>query len=141
MKTYVDNHGKICIEKPEIFQVGMDYFKDPIFNNDLIYHFGCISRFEQLDKNFEGYNKNYFGSSVKIYLWKVPELLTLLSNLINNDDSRIIKEVPNIDDIVILKSHNYKFKVLDNTAKLFIKVQSLNNPDWFPIFSLTELTK
>lgn len=140
MKTYINNHQKIVSEKPEIFEVGRDYFNNPIYNNDLVYYFSeHYDNVHQLDKNFVGYSKNHFSNSVKIYTHQIPFLLTYLTRLVSKQTINLLNTVPKIGDIVVLKSHNSEFKVLDNTTKIFLKVQSLKNPDYKPVFTLNEL--
>ena len=140
MKTYKNKEGVYVSERPEIFEVGKDYFNNPIYNNDLVYYFSdYYDNVYKLKKDFDGYSKNHFTNTVKIYEHQIPQLLTFLCRLVSNQPFDISKNIPKVDDIVILKSHNYKFKVLDNTGKLFIRVQSLLNPDYITIFGLYEL--
>lgn len=140
MKTYIDKKGKACSFKPDIFKVGVDNNGNTIYNNDIIYHYDNIfPRIEFLEKDFENYNENYFNNTYKIYQHQVPELLTYLAQLFENKSfNSSLKKIPNIGDEIILKGHNYRFKVLDNKYKLFIKVQSMENPNYITIKPIYE---
>ena len=134
MKTYINIKGQSVSVKPDIFKVGTDYFGQAIYNNDTVYHFSeIVPRFEILRLDFEGYQASYFDSAVKVFSWQITELLTYLAQLFQDKLFRKLSSTPEIGETVILSSHNSAFKVLDNTAVLFIKVQSLNNPDWIDI--------
>jgi hypothetical protein len=138
MKTYINSKGEFCSDKPEIFAVGVDDLGKNIYNNDIVYHYtNPYPRFEFLDENYEGYNKTYFDNTIKVYKSQVPHLLNYLTRIIENyNDSLTI--IPNINDIIVLKSHNYEFKVIDNKYKLFLKVQSVTNPNWIEIKPIYE---
>lgn len=139
MKTYINSKGEFCSDKPERFVVGVDELGKNIYNNDIVYHYpyNPYHRFEFLDENYEGYNKTYFDNTIKVYKSQVPELLNYLVKMMeNNNDS--LKNIPDINDIIVLKNHNYDFKVIDNKYKLFLKVQSVKNPNWVEIKPIYE---
>jgi hypothetical protein len=153
MKTYINSKGEFCSDKPEIFAVGVDDLGKNIYNNDIVYHYTHFKhcryvarknpynpypRFEFLDENYEGYNKTYFDNTIKVYKSQVPHLLSYLARIIENYNDSLTKLIPNINDIIVLKSHNYEFKVIDNKYKLFLKVQSVTNPNWIEIKPIYE---
>jgi hypothetical protein len=140
MKTYKDNSGKFVSEKPDIFEVGVDYFNRPIYNNSLVYFFSdYCSYVRQLEYDFEAYPSRYFNNSVVIKTNQIPSLLTYLTKFFNKENSRLLTDTPNVGDIIVLRTINHKFKVIDNTPKLFIKAESLEVSIYTPIFGLYEL--
>lgn len=139
MKTYIDKNNKVCSSKPDIFQVGIDNAGNKIYNNDIVYHYNSpFPNIEYLNKDFEKYSKNYFKNTYKIYPHYLAGLLTYLAQLIEDKLYNKLKNIPNIGDVVILRSHNIVFTVLDNKYKLFIKVQSVTNPKYIAIFPIYE---
>ena len=142
MKTYLNEKKQWVSQKPERFEVGKDYFGVSIYNDDLVYFYSnYYDNVTQLNKDDERYSKNHFKNCVKIYKHQIPTLLTYLGRLFSKQLGLTLDYAPNIGDIVILKTHNYKFKVLDNTPKLFIKLQSIINPDYISVFCINELKK
>jgi hypothetical protein len=139
MKTYKDKSGKYVSEKPEIFEVGRDYFNRPIYNNSLVYFFSdYYNHVRQLEDDFESYPSNYFKNGVVITNQSIS-LFNYLIKIVNKQNSKLLTDIPNVGDIIVLRTINHKFKVIDNTPKLFIKVESLEVNDYTPIFGLYEL--
>jgi hypothetical protein len=142
MKTYINDRKKVCTLKPERFEVGVDILGISIYNDDLVYYCSDYAgTVRQLDKNYEGYGINSFNNAIKIYKHQVPELLTYLVRLFNKQLYQTINYIPEIGSIVILRSHNYEYKVLDNKGKLFIKLQSIGNPAIIQIHGVWELNQ
>jgi hypothetical protein len=140
MKTYKDKSGKYVSEKPKIFEVGVDYFNRPIYNNSLVYFFSDYnSHVRQLEYDFEACPSRYFNNSVVIKTNQISSLLTYLTKIFNKENSGLLTCAPNIGDIIVLRTINHKFKVIDNTPKLFIKAESLEVSDYTPIFGIYEL--
>jgi hypothetical protein len=143
MKTYININNKAVSEKPDIFLVGRDYFGHSVYNNSIVYHFGYIPHVEILKKDFEKYSTHHFDKTVVIHNHELQPLLSYLVQSFNGNTFNRLKTIPEIGQTIQMITLSSNFIVLDNTAGLFIKVQSLSNPNWItvlPIYDFREIT-